>query len=59
MIDTRQMDFETTYDWLGKPVKLVPLFGIDQYQAQQNEMMWVYSIDDPKNSFHVPERLLK
>lgn len=58
MTSTREMDFESTYDWMGKPVKLVPLFGINKYLAQSNEMMWVYPLDDPNSSFHVPERLL-
>ena len=53
------MDFETTYDWMGKPVKLVPLFAVDKYMAQANEMLWVYSVDSPKDSFHVPARLIK
>ena len=59
MTTKREMDFESTYDWLGKPVKLVPLFAIDKYMAQQDELMWVYSVDSPNDSFHVPQRLLK
>jgi hypothetical protein len=39
-------------------VKLVPLFAMDVYKASDNELVWVYDVNQPDNGYHVPARSL-
>lgn len=56
----RDFRFDRVYSWMGEMnVSLVPLFiNSDIYRASENEMLWVFDVDAPENSFHVPARLL-
>ena len=54
----RKFDFESEYYWNQLVVKLVPLFAIESYEANDNEMVWVYDVNDPKNSFYTPANTL-
>jgi hypothetical protein len=55
---TRTFDFQSTYKWGDKTIKLVPLFAMDQYIAQDDELLWVYDTTEPDSSYHVPVRMI-
>ena len=48
------LDFTTEYHWGALMVKLVPLFAMDVYKASDNELVWVYDVNRPDDSYHVP-----
>ena len=54
----RKFDFESEYYWNSLVVKLMPLFAIESYNANDNEMVWVYDVNDPKNAFYTPAHTL-
>jgi len=51
-------DFETEYYWGDLIVKLVPMFCMDVYKASDDELVWVFDVNKPDNSYHVPARNL-
>ena len=51
-------DFETEYYWGALIVKLVPMFCMGVYKASDDELVWVFDVNNPKNSYHVPARNL-
>ena len=51
-------DFDTEYYWGALMVKLVPLFAMDSYRADDDELVWVYDVNNPDNGYHVPARNL-
>jgi hypothetical protein len=51
-------DFETEYHWGALMVKLVPMFCMDVYKASDDELVWVFDVNNPKNGYHVPARNL-
>ena len=51
-------DFETEYYWGALIVKLVPMFGFKKYNAQEDELIWVYNVKKPNDGYHVPARNL-
>lgn len=59
MKKTRRFDFDRNYSWLGeKTVRLVPMFATGSFEAYEDNMVWVYDVDDWDQSYHVPARLL-
>lgn len=52
------LDFETEYHWGALMVKLVPFFAVDVYKASDDELVWVYDLNNVDNSYHVPARNL-
>jgi len=52
------LDFETEYHWGALIVKLVPFFAVDVYKASDDELVWVYDVNNVDNSYHVPARNL-
>ena len=48
------LDFTTEYHWGTLMVKLVPMFAMDLYKASDNELVWVYDVNRPDDSYHVP-----
>jgi hypothetical protein len=46
------------YTWGSLIVKLVPMFGCDLYKASDNELIWVYDVNQPDDGYHVPARKL-
>ena len=48
------LDFTTEYHWGALMVKLVPLFAMDVYKTSDNELVWVYDVNRPDDSYHVP-----
>jgi len=52
------LDFETEYHWGALMVKLVPFFGVDVYKASDDELVWVYDVNNVDSSYHVPARNL-
>ena len=60
MKKTRTFQFDKDYSWLGKKtVRLVPMFAMGTFEAYEDSMVWVYSVEDPDESYHVPARLLE
>ena len=59
MTKTRTFHFNRTYDWLGKKVRLVPMFCTGTMECYEDNLLWCYDEADPDTSFHVPSRLLK
>jgi len=51
-------DFETEYHWGALIVKLVPMFGFKKYDAQEDELIWVYNVNKPNDGYYVPARNL-
>ena len=51
-------DYETNYYWGELVVRLVPMFGFKKYEAQENELLWVYDTNNVDNGYHVPARNL-
>jgi len=48
-------DFQTEYHWGELNVKLVPMFGFTEYPSSNSrELIWVYDVNQPDNSYHVP-----
>ena len=39
-------DFETEYHWGALMVKLVPMFGFKLYKAHEDELIWVYDVNN-------------
>lgn len=59
MKKTRRFEFDKDYSWLGeKTVRLVPMFATGSFEAYEDMLLWVYSVEDPDQSYHVPARLL-
>ena len=56
--DLMTFDFETEYHWGALMVKLVPMFCMDVYKASDDELVWVFDVNKPKNGYHVPARNL-
>ena len=59
MKPTRRFDFDKDYDWMGKTVRLVPMFATGCMDVYEDQLLWIYSVESPDDSFHVPARLLK
>jgi hypothetical protein len=34
------------------------MFGCDLYKASDNELIWVYDVNQPDDGYHVPARKL-
>jgi hypothetical protein len=52
---TMTFDFQTEYHWGELNVKLVPMFGFTEYPSSNSrELIWVYDVNQPHNSYHVP-----
>ena len=49
---------DTEYYWGALMVKLVPLFAMDVYRASDDELVWVFDVNNPDNGYHVPARNL-